>query len=459
MKKYIFILFSVAVLTSCKEYLDIKPYGKEIPETAEDFSALLHKVCNDLDLGNSVAIGSVSRSSYFEEIADNSEVNLTEYPGGTTLNSYVGVKLSSQQSQYKNFYSLISICNMVLDAFPDGGNTRDELDVIGTAYAFRAACYYQLMREFCAPPLAEDGKLGVPIVTEFDMEAKPIRSTMQETIERIEKDLRKAIECDVQNELFRLNSEVCYGFLARLYHWCGRWSEARAIALELLQRHPLISGEDYVNMISKQYGLQGNVLIKGDLLINTTSDLESHYTTWSFRPLSTRFVQLFTEGSRDVRYALSFNARRRNQKKIFANLRAAEFALIAMEAAYHMGDEATALQELNDFRRLRITGYTDLTTATLPDIRDDEYIKEDCYGRPLTKLLYAILVERRKEFYMENGDRWFELKRNGRPEWWIADKGLKYWTRKYMYTFPLPIEDIYLQPGLIQNPGYDEAIK
>lgn len=43
----------------------------------------------------------------------------------------------------------------------------------------------------------------------------------------------------------------------------------------------------------------------------------------------------------------------------------------------------------------------------------------------------AILNERRKELYMENGDRWYELKRNGRPEFWWGVSGVKYETLKF----------------------------
>ena len=35
------------------------------------------------------------------------------------------------------------------------------------------------------------------------------------------------------------------------------------------------------------------------------------------------------------------------------------------------------------------------------------------------------------------GDRFTELKRNGRPEMWIMSKGLKYTTYKFMYTFAI----------------------
>ena len=69
------------------------------------------------------------------------------------------------------------------------------------------------------------------------------------------------------------------------------------------------------------------------------------------------------------------------------------------------------------------------------------------------KMMQAILEERRRELYME-GDRWYELKRNGRPEWWIISGGLKYTTRAYLYTAPILKADVDLNPDLKQNPGY-----
>ena len=111
---------------------------------------------------------------------------------------------------------------------------------------------------------------------------------------------------------------------------------------------------------------------------------------------------------------------------------------------------------LNELRRNRIEGVVDYTMETLPEANPKEYITVDVYGNPLTPLINAILNERRKELYME-GDRWYELKRNGRPEFWVAKDGWKYTTKSYMYTFPLPVQDIELVDGLIQNPGYDKV--
>ena len=108
---------------------------------------------------------------------------------------------------------------------------------------------------------------------------------------------------------------------------------------------------------------------------------------------------------------------------------------------------------LNELRRNRIEGVPDLDAASLPEVREGDRIVVDALGNPVTPLLQAIFDERRKELYME-GDRWFELKRNGRPEWWIISNGFKYTTREYLYTAPISKDDIDLNPGLEQNPGY-----
>jgi hypothetical protein len=124
------------------------------------------------------------------------------------------------------------------------------------------------------------------------------------------------------------------------------------------------------------------------------------------------------------------------------------------EAYCHKGEELEALKQLNVLRRHRIQGVKDLSLDDLPPVRDDDRIVEDAEGEALTPLMQAILDERRRELFLE-GDRWFELKRNGSPEWWIINNGLKYTTRKYMYTAPIYKGDVDINPELKQNPGYE----
>ena len=89
----------------------------------------------------------------------------------------------------------------------------------------------------------------------------------------------------------------------------------------------------------------------------------------------------------------------------------------------------------------------------LPEVAKQN-ITIDATGAPLSKLISAILCERRMELFLE-GDRWFELKRNGSPEFWVGYNFVKYTTEKYLYTFPLRKADLIANENLVQNPGYE----
>jgi len=202
----------------------------------------------------------------------------------------------------------------------------------------------------------------------------------------------------------------------------------------------------------------GNILFRGGALSDDEADQDSFndIRVLSSRPVSASFVNLFAEKENDVRYSMSFSKKRVLKKRLISGIRSAEMQLILAESLYHSGKEQAALEALNELRRNRIEGVADYTMETLPAVDEDARVTEDVYGEPLTPLLSAILNERRKELFLE-GDRWYELKRNGRPEFWAQKNGYKYTTRKFMYTFPIPIQDIELVDGLVQNPGYDKV--
>lgn len=457
MKNNLAYIFMLAVtLTSCNGFLDIKPDDKIIPETPEDFSAIIHEMCDEIERGLTLTVGAKAAMEAAGAYpmacwCDNFETNLTEYPTGVMLPTYIGTYCSSG-SMYKSCYSTIGRCNIIIDNLKTDLDTQEAKDVIGTAYAIRGICYYQLLRYYCPPVGSEDEQLGVPLVTEFNMEAKPLRSTIPQTVARAEEDMKKALEYDIQNEYYFFTDDVIKGYLARLYFWSKRYDEAMEMALDVLQRHPLIEGEEYQKMMEAYDGMAGNMLFR---VAKLDKSFASNNIYLSARPISARFIKLFKEGDADIRYSLFIGRKRKNKKIFFSGLRSAELALIAMESAYHMGDTKTALQLLNDLRKHRIKDCADYTMATLPAVDAADIIKVDAEGKPLTPLIYAILSERRKELFLE-GDRFTELKRNGRPEMWVMSKGLKYTTYKFMYTFAIPASDIQLNPALRQNPGYTE---
>lgn len=457
-----------ALTASCSDYLDVKPYGKVIPSTAEEFSALLNSNLDDIDQGNTnylVPNLGHTGEALDAEWGDNFEVCLTSNSDAmiSRLDSYVGDAISRNGTDaiYSNLYEVIRNCNIVIHEMDERG-TQEADKILALAYAMRGVSYYQLLRYFCEAPEAGsfNEQLGVPLVEEFDMEATPARSTLAQTVSFIENDLKMALSLHMADPVYRFTDDVNNGYLCRLYFWTEQWDKALPLAQELLKSYPLLGGDDYVAMMSTVGQLNGNQLIKAyrsSSADNITTD--ATLTALSTRPVSVRMLNCYRndENTTDVRYSLCFNAKRQAKAKIFCGMRAAEFALIEAECLYHMNQPVEALKSINKLRSMRIADYVDITMDALPDPLPTEIIIKDAKGNAVTPLLGLILNERRKELFLE-GDRFFELKRNGTPEFSSFNNGVKYTTRGYMYTFPIPIREFDIAGNLVQNPGYTEVI-
>lgn len=454
---YITLLVCTATLISCEKFLDIKPYGQTIPKTADEFSSLLNSTLEDIDFGEETVIGNISSVVDLECYADDLEANLATYPLGNYVPIYVGDHISSKQTRYGNLYEIIRDCNIIIDNLKEK-DTRFGKDVLGTAHALRGICYYNLLRDFCEPAVGNLQGYGVPLVIKFDMEGRPLRSTIAQTASQIESDLKTAISFDIEDPMYRFNSDIIEGYLARLYFWIGDWANAESYAQKVLANYPLLSGTAYQSMIETGSMRNTSILFIGGALSDANSNQASEGSIRALgsRPVSANFVNLFVEKEKDIRYAMSFNRKRQFVKNVLPCIRSAEMQFILAESRYHQKNEQGALSALNDFRRLRIEGVVDYTMETLPAVDANARITEDATGEPLTPLLSAILNERRKELFLE-GDRWYELKRNGRPEFWTAKDGYKRTTKAFLYTFPLPIQDVELVDGMVQNPGYDKV--
>ncbi len=350
-------------------------------------------------------------------------------------------------------YAAIRDCNIIIGNLKTETNTEDK-NVLGTAYAIRAISYFSLLRDYCEPFQRND-QLGLALVTEFNMEEKPLRSTYQEAVNLIEQDLKKAISFQVKDNLFRFTEDVSRAYLARLHFWTKNWDKSIEEAAYLLEKYPMQGADAYKQMIQSKNVQLGNTLLRTYIFSDNSSDISynNNMQLLTLRPIAKEFHDLFTEKEKDVRYGIIFGPKRTNLKNFFANVRTDEMCLIMAEAYAHKGDQINALRFLNEIRSKRIADYTPYTANNLPVVKLTGLISKDATGTPLTPLMQAILNERRKELYGE-GDRWFELKRNGRPTFWVASNGRKYTTEQFMYTFPIPRTDVQIIPGLVQNPGY-----
>ena len=263
-------------------------------------------------------------------------------------------------------------------------------------------------------------------------------------------------QTNVTNKDYLFTAQVTKAYMARFLFWTQDWESAITYAKEVLEQYPMLEAEEYSESINQKFSKGKNIIMAS---YTTEDDMgvlnyTSAQSTASKRPVCQNLVELLNNTPNDVRKTNAFNAQRIPTKKVTTKFRSEELCLIIAESYAHLNNTTEALKYLNLLRSKRITqNYIAYTMDNLPEVFK-QTITTDATGAPLSKLISAILCERRKELFLE-GDRWFELKRNGRPEFWIAAMGKKYVTEKYLYTYPIPKVDIDLFPGLIiQNPGY-----
>lgn len=455
MKRFICLLLPLLLFwSSCDRYLDIKPNGRTIPNTADEFASLLHSRLNRLDYGSDEPLLRTAADMLtLECYSENLDGSLTDLTAGRTLPIYAGSDINKQSSRYANLYSVIKDCNIIIGNMQ--GNDEYSGKVLGTAYAMRGVAYYNLLREFCEAP-GEADQLGLPLVKEFDMEAKPSRSTYRETVSFIAGDLEKALEYKMNDSIFRFTEDVVQAYLARLHFWTESWDKAIPYAENLLNKYPMLSDSSYVKMIKSRNGQTGNMILRSYIFNDQSADIiyNSSMQEIKARPVSKGFADLFPKAEKDIRDTLSFNKKRESVKNLISCIRTDEMCLILAEAYAHKQDDNRALYYLNMIRGKRIKDYVPYTMSTLPEVNFRATIIKDATGKQLTPLMQAILNERRKELFGE-GDRFYELKRNGSPEFWVASNGFKYVMYSFLYTYPFPRIDVDITAGLVQNPGYD----
>ena len=447
-----FLLGSVLLLsTACKKFLDTPQYGDIIPKSSEDFAALIHSHLKELEGSDRTLIGSSRYAVEFESYTDNLNTNLS-----TTfdLSPYVGSDINILYYKFMTYYQNIKDFNLVLDHIPSP-ETALEKKLVATARSMRALSYFNLLREFSEPynPSTAESTDGVPLVQNFDLEYLPARASQKETADFIITDLQAALSIGQSDPQYMFTDLVNKALLAKVYHWTQEWDKAVEMGESVLNEQAIVEGEAFIEQT--QIGVapkSGSVLIRA--ATTGSSSMFNRFKTFSrSRPVSLDLYALFTEKERDMRFVHYFDDQLLNIKSPHQWIRSEEMLFITAEAYVHKNNAEKALDLLNQFREKRIEDYSPYSMATLPQSLTG-LITEDCTGAPLSPLLAAILNERRKEFFLE-GDRWFELKRNGRPEFWVGFNGVKYETKAYLYTFPIRKGEIILNPKITQNKGYE----
>lgn len=376
-------LFMAIGFTACDEYLGVIPKGEKIPETLDDFEAMLryeygnHRVdvnqalilLNDRWVsGSYLSYYPLYKANYmWDESADRIELN------------------KADETTYYASYSAINTFNLVIEnALSSTEATESEQEEVwAQAKVLRAMTYFNLLN-FYADTYDEataSNRLSVPLITSADVNAPHTQVNIQEMYDFILADLDEALPYLPEDAATILHPSLgaAYAFYARVYLQMNNYSKALEYANKALgENNELYDWTSYYEANKAQ-------IENPDSYIRTSSPMDYSYVeNYSYRHGSTYYfgsensltiqrAQQFEEG--DARFLSRWKLRTVGADTYYngtlqgyfnyGGITTVEVYLIKAECLARDIDINGALEILNKVRQTRIlpSGYTDLTAT------------------------------------------------------------------------------------------------
>lgn len=339
---------------------------------------------------------------------------------------------------WQAIYVAISRVNIILAKVPGvpGLSTTARNQILGEAHFLRALHYHNLVKLFGGVPL----KLAPPTsITD------PVaRATKDEVYAQIESDLTQAEALMTRTSpTIQATPGAAKALLARVYLYENKLAEANAKADEVIalgyQLTPTYGDlfdaegqnttEDIfkVEFTAQNYQLMyywissdeggGNEVAPSQSLIDAypAGDVRKAWNILgTTSPAASGYKYQTTAGAEDLHV-----------------IRFAEVLLIKAEVLARQNDLAGAVDEYNKIR---------VRANLAPHVLGVEVTTQQ-------QVLDEIDLQRRLELFAE-GDRWPDLVRSGR--WADVLPGVP----AFQTLYPIPLTEIDVAPGLVQNPGY-----
>ncbi|MDN3582404.1 RagB/SusD family nutrient uptake outer membrane protein [Mucilaginibacter flavus] len=447
MKKYLYTIVVIMLLTSCKKFLDVKPQSQinesDLFTTEQGFREALNGVYT-LCASPSLYGGDLTFTN--DILSQNYQFNDVILQSTANFNYALTSVVAKNNNTWSAAYRAIANCNYILAAIDAKKGLFADKDyqlIKGETLALRAYLHFDILRMFGPSYKVGPNIKAIPYVTTVGVTSTPF-STTADAITKIIADLTAAKtllmsdpiissayvigypstvgstetssnDLFLQNRRHRLNYYAVCGELARVYLYKSDQVNSLASALEVInaKRFPFTDQDDFFNSdIQKKDRIFYKELIAA-WYINTkaiNSQLQSLYTVSN--PLYSGTVdqvndiyEVGQDGAEDWRYkqwflstaATTGGPNRAILQKYITNLdpepnlhplvapaiRLSEMYYIAAEASYDT-DPVKAIGYYNTIRAKRGIG------NTLVDVPGkDEFIN-------------LLLAEARKEFYAEN---------------------------------------------------------
>lgn len=488
MKKFKYILLAAICmmsLSSCGDFLEEVSQDEIKPSTTEDMRQLMNKDAYPYQYSYDYYLDFLT-DDMTSNAFNNSYANyVTFMKNGAAIFQYNPEMFDGKEefpddaNSWKNLYDKIKGCNVVYDYMDKVSGTDKEKNALkGQVRFLRAYYHFKLVLIYGQPyngtGIDPDTALGVPLILTMNVSDNfPKRNTLKECYDQIEKDLLEAESLLRENYTpdndFRVGEVATDAMLSRFYLYKGDYAKVVEYADKAIKNGPSLTnlytfeksfGADgiYDSNVSTEaiwkYGNQSsgvyysNEMYQGLPPYTVSDDLLKLYANNDLRAKS--YFHTGTDWTTSTTYH-AFTRKVGNQHPNYGarGIRIAEVYLNRAEAKIRLamnGGDSKYLQEaLSDLNTLRKTRYEQGTYQD-EEITDAQALLDFC------------LQERRREMALEEGLRWFDIKRLGLgiTHVFIDSEGTakecKLEANSKLYALPIPYTAIERNHNLIQNP-------
>ncbi|MBV4359087.1 RagB/SusD family nutrient uptake outer membrane protein [Pinibacter aurantiacus] len=449
----IFILVFVCSIGGCKKFVTIDPPDNQIVNPAP-FTSDATATSTITGIYSEMMNGQSQFSSAFTTLYPGMYADELYYYTPGPRDEFVASSLTASSHGLINsafwspMYKYIYAANLTLEQLRLSTllSADVKLQLTGEALFIRAFCYSYLVDLFGDVPLvlssAYTSNMSLP------------RKDKAAVYEQINSDLMDAAGLLTDNYptagRVRPNKFTAKALLARMYLYEKNYNKAKQTADEMiasnlyhLETDPSsVFLKDSKEAIWQLQPVKPNLnTTEANLIIPASSSSQPTYLVTSYLlnafeigdKRKVAWINSRTYSGKQLYYPYKYKVRSSATLSEYYNVfRLAEQYLIRAEASAHLNNLDAAKEDINIIRSR--AGLSPVTATDQPSI------------------VAAIAQERRIELCFEWGHRWFDLQRTGRAT--AVLEGIKPGWKETDTLWPVPINQINLNPALVQNLGY-----
>ena len=458
--KIVLAVCVAVMMTSCNDFLDIKPKGEKIPKTVTDFETLLND--ESVQKISDTYPAYLTDDVYLPDVAQGTATPGLNSVDQSIRNLYLFKKEVFGEAQddgfwfasYNRIYYYTTVIDNIMGA--EGTNEQQKRSIQAEAMISRALEYLYLVNGYAKhyDMRTAETDPGVPLILDEDIAKKNlVRASVKDVYAQILSDLQNALPnlpVQAKGNAFRASKAAGYGVLAKTYLYMGNYAEALKAANEVLKiNNSLLDLKKYA--VVKPQSSIGRTNVPQD--IENPENIYIKFAPYVYGLSSKVFgadelISLFSED--DMRLQVYFTKNFRNiptNKYVWAPYLRANLAvstpeiyLIAAECEARVEDVGRAMTLVNKLRDNRIKNNTALTATD----------KDDA--------LKKVLEERRRELAMSGMVRYIDLKRLNQEVRFAksvthitGDGTFKLEANSPLYVLPIPAKVMRFNSKTIQQ--------